>query len=495
MRKLAIGLFVLTSVACLLLGVTPRAGGGSAAMGAPAAATDTAASTWNILLIVFQETDTDYVGEDAQWHHLTSSLSNPEIDAMVTSFTGPVAEAVHDWSAGAVQWDVDVRYAPRPVTSLSVADADHRQWLDPDSIQDVIDLYSPDDGYDQIMVYWKDSDGSSTIPSWGWGLALPYSPSRGWGYLTVAAIPANYWNPIVADTWSQVWIHEWLHCACSYYAARGYPMPANDADGGGSHGYVEDQGGLPGWGSFYSDLMQGTVQEDGLLLGITREAWLSGSPRFPTPVVTGLAPSFGTTAGGTSVTITGTNFDSGATAVSFGGTAATNIHVVGDTSITCTSPAHVAGTADVTVTTPGGTAATSSADQFTYLAPNVRSLQSGWNLVAGGSGSSTGGLSLFGWNGTGYVSLSAGSMQGGQGYWCKAGNGDSATLTATVSPVSISLVVGWNLIGNSTSGSVALPSGLTAFVFAGNSYVSTTILAPGEGAWLRSASAQVIELR
>jgi hypothetical protein len=87
----------------------------------------------------------------------------------------------------------------------------------------------------------------------------------------------------------------------------------------------------------------------------------------PAPAVTGVIPNTGTTAGGTSVTITGTNF-TGATAVTFGGTAATNVVVVNDTQITATSPAHAAGAVDVTVTTSGGTSATSTNDKFTYTA-------------------------------------------------------------------------------------------------------------------------------
>jgi hypothetical protein len=53
------------------------------------------------------------------------------------------------------------------------------------------------------------------------------------------------------------------------------------------------------------------------------------------------------------VTITGTNFATGAT-VTFGGTAATNVVVVSSTSITATTPAHAAGAVTVTVTNPGG---------------------------------------------------------------------------------------------------------------------------------------------
>ena len=50
------------------------------------------------------------------------------------------------------------------------------------------------------------------------------------------------------------------------------------------------------------------------------------------------SPNSGPTAGGTAVTITGTNFAAGAT-VTFGGTAATNVVVVSSTSITATTPA------------------------------------------------------------------------------------------------------------------------------------------------------------
>ncbi|MBV8126681.1 MAG: IPT/TIG domain-containing protein, partial [Planctomycetaceae bacterium] len=72
----------------------------------------------------------------------------------------------------------------------------------------------------------------------------------------------------------------------------------------------------------------------------------------------------GPAAGGTSVTITGTNL-SGATEVLFGTAAATNLHVVNDNSITATSPAGT-GTVDVTVTTPSGTSTISPNDKFTY---------------------------------------------------------------------------------------------------------------------------------
>jgi len=85
----------------------------------------------------------------------------------------------------------------------------------------------------------------------------------------------------------------------------------------------------------------------------------------PTPAITSISPSSGTTSGGTSVTVTGTGF-TGATAVKFGTTNATSYTVNSDTSITATSPSHAAQVVDITVTNSNGTSATSAADQFTF---------------------------------------------------------------------------------------------------------------------------------
>ena len=81
------------------------------------------------------------------------------------------------------------------------------------------------------------------------------------------------------------------------------------------------------------------------------------------PTVTSVLPNTGSTAGGTAVTITGTNFASGAT-VTFGGTAATNVVVASSTTITATTPAHAAGAVTVTVTVSGQSG--SLTNGFTY---------------------------------------------------------------------------------------------------------------------------------
>jgi hypothetical protein len=87
-----------------------------------------------------------------------------------------------------------------------------------------------------------------------------------------------------------------------------------------------------------------------------------------TPTVTAVNPIEGSTAGGTTVTITGTNF-TGATTVEFGTIKGTIVSInAAGTQITATTPAEAIGTVDVTVAGPGGTSVTTPADEFTYVA-------------------------------------------------------------------------------------------------------------------------------
>ncbi|GAD22914.1 IPT/TIG domain-containing protein [Acidovorax sp. MR-S7] len=101
----------------------------------------------------------------------------------------------------------------------------------------------------------------------------------------------------------------------------------------------------------------------------------------PTPTVTGATPNSGSTAGGTVVTLTGTHFTAGATAVTFGGSSATGITVLSATSLTATTPAHTAGPVNVRVTTPGGYATLTNG--YTYAVPSSNASLSGLALSAG----------------------------------------------------------------------------------------------------------------
>jgi hypothetical protein len=108
--------------------------------------------------------------------------------------------------------------------------------------------------------------------------------------------------------------------------------------------------------------------------------------KVPAPAITGIAPSSGPLAGGTSVTITGSGF-TGATKVSFGAVAATSFNVVSATQITAVSPAQAAGSHYIVVTGPGGTSALVGAAIFTYKppAPAITAISPTSGTTAGGT--------------------------------------------------------------------------------------------------------------
>ena len=84
----------------------------------------------------------------------------------------------------------------------------------------------------------------------------------------------------------------------------------------------------------------------------------------PAPTVTSVSPTTGRTRGGTRVTLTGTNFVSGAT-VTFGGAAATSVVVASATQINASTPPHKPGSVNIVVTNPDGKSGT-LASGFTY---------------------------------------------------------------------------------------------------------------------------------
>jgi hypothetical protein len=87
------------------------------------------------------------------------------------------------------------------------------------------------------------------------------------------------------------------------------------------------------------------------------------------PIVTSIAPTTGPTGGGTIVTVTGTGL-TGALAVGFGASDATNVAVASDTQVIAVSPPGT-GIANVTVVTPAGRSAINAAAQFSYSAPTA----------------------------------------------------------------------------------------------------------------------------
>ena len=119
--------------------------------------------------------------------------------------------------------------------------------------------------------------------------------------------------------------------------------------------------------------------------GYFQDATVGGAAGGATATLVAISPATGDLAGGTVVTLSGTNFacTPAFPGVDFGGAAAT-VTSCGSTTMTATTPAHAAGTVNVTVTNSG--AGPSNALLFTYkdtTAPTLKQVNAtgGTNLV------------------------------------------------------------------------------------------------------------------
>ncbi|WP_281660333.1 putative Ig domain-containing protein [Microvirgula aerodenitrificans] len=200
-----------------------------------------------------------------------------------------------------------------------------------------------------------------------------------------------------------------------------------------------------------------------------------------TPTLTQVTPPTGSTAGGTTVTLTGTNL-TGATAVSFGGSAASSFTVNNATTITATTPAHAAGAVNVVATTSNGTATLTNGYTYALPAPTAGAVST---TVAANSSANPITLSLGGGAATSVAVASAASHGTATAsgtsitYTPTAGysGADSFTYTATnasgtSSPATVSITVSApTLVLSPASG--ALAGGST-----GSAY-STTISTSG----------------
>lgn len=188
--------------------------------------------------------------------------------------------------------------------------------------------------------------------------------------------------------------------------------------------------------------------------GIVSPLDAGASQQGSTPTVASVVPKSGPPAGGTVVTINGSNFTSGTQtsppSVAFGGKPATNVTVLSPSQLKAQVPAHTAGSVSVQITTTSGKSA-SLANGFTYITAtfSVNSVSpfsgpaaGGTTVTISGSGFQTGASLTFGGLAASSVKLT-----------------NSSTITA-VTPVHSSGSVTVT-VTNSSGDSATLPSGFT----------------------------------
>ncbi|MBX3056703.1 MAG: hypothetical protein KF770_09550 [Anaerolineae bacterium] len=226
---------------------------------------------WKALLLVYKNIDSDYTDSQGTTQHLTYTLSETEIADGVFAFRRYAALA-HNGSNAEAFVQYDIIYVDRPLTTLTLL-GENLWWPSPTDTEPELDAYIPQN-YDSVFVLWPQTNFATgqQIPSY-WGLGMgTTSWANGATYATVANAESWAWT---TPTIGEPWLHEWLHGVSPFYADRGFPMPAGDADGGGSHGYTWDP--ATGWMAYYRDLMTGNVLDNNQLTGITAVAWQGGS--------------------------------------------------------------------------------------------------------------------------------------------------------------------------------------------------------------------------
>ena len=228
---------------------------------------------WKVLLLIYHNTNVTYIDSDGTNRHLYTSLSDAEMLKAQWAFQQYTSIA-NDFSSQEALVDYDIVHITRPITSISYL-GDAGYWVSPSDVMVELDQYAQPGSYDSVFVHWAqcNPDFSQCVPSRGWGRAYRATDwSHGATYATVANAPDWAWK---TQTVGEIWLHEWLHGVCSYYADLGYTMPEGDADGASSHGYLWSS--ITGWGEYYRDLMTGRVLENGELTGIPAEAWQYGT--------------------------------------------------------------------------------------------------------------------------------------------------------------------------------------------------------------------------
>jgi len=176
---------------------------------------------------------------------------------------------------------------------------------------------------------------------------------------------------------------------------------------------------------------------------------------IPIPTITSLNTTSGSASGGTTVTVTGNDFVSGAT-VLVDGAAASNVTVISKTSLSFVTPAHAAGVVNVQITNAGGTTATLS-NAFTYVASSASTITS----LSVNAGPVAGGTSVTA-TGTGFVAGNTSITIGGTVV-------PAASVTVD-SPTSLSFVTPAHAAGNVIV-TATMPDGMTDPVAGGFTYL------------------------
>lgn len=231
---------------------------------------------WKMLIIVYRETDVDYVDIDGTTKHLTATMPPTDEAAMIQAFQNlPHQGNVNGYSDQTAELEAHIVYSSRPITSVTEVGGPYSYWPSPEDTRPELDQFAPTGMYDSVIIFWQASDpnGSQSIPSngWGWGYWPGENGANGMTYASVFNLSWVWPNNSCEG---EVFLHEWLHGVTGFYMSQGFTFPVEDLHGAEEAGYVQENGC---WETWLRDYMRGLVIEDGENTALVPEAWQSGS--------------------------------------------------------------------------------------------------------------------------------------------------------------------------------------------------------------------------
>ncbi|MBV9298105.1 MAG: hypothetical protein JO066_03950 [Verrucomicrobia bacterium] len=229
---------------------------------------------WRSLLLIYDSIDVQLRNRSGRRESFTHSLTDLEVRDGIRSFQ-QFPSLVEELTFRRASVRYEIRPIERCLVTLTPM-SDGMYWPSPGDTREEIDRLVVPGSYQSIFVLWPSHNLKDrvSVPSAGWGLGMAATAwSNSATYATVGNAESWIWQiPVIGE----VWLHEWLHGVCAYFAGQGYLMPEGDADGGARHGYTQSR--ISGWTDYYRDLMTGNVLEAGVLKGIPLDAWGARPP-------------------------------------------------------------------------------------------------------------------------------------------------------------------------------------------------------------------------
>jgi hypothetical protein len=233
-----------------------------------------AAKDWKLLVIFAEEIDAEYTDSSGAKVHCNAKLSAARSEAMTNNFM-VAADAVAEYSAGLVNWQVTVRHQSTPIEELYRLNGPSHYVLLEEVEASLVGVQRGD--YDAIFVVYSPYGDGCQIPAEYFGVFMGNDLfGYGGAYLNVRDVSSVNWSTYDGN----VWRHEWMHSLEFYYGELGVKLPSA-AEGQSPLHTAEEHGYSAPWGPWQRDFLLGRVaEEDGyrgigpenLLLPTLREA-------------------------------------------------------------------------------------------------------------------------------------------------------------------------------------------------------------------------------